>query len=56
MHKDFALVLEAAAAANVPMPATSAAFQMNMAEFSQDKEEDFSGVIKLMESLAGVGT
>src|SRR2546427_5420048 len=55
MNKDFGLVLETAAAAKVPMPATAAAFQMNVAEFVKGKEEDFSAVIKLMERLAGVG-
>jgi 3-hydroxyisobutyrate dehydrogenase-like beta-hydroxyacid dehydrogenase len=56
MNKDFGLVLETAAAAKVPMPATAAAFQMNVAEFSEGKEEDFSAVIKLMERLAQVET
>jgi 3-hydroxyisobutyrate dehydrogenase-like beta-hydroxyacid dehydrogenase len=56
MNKDFGLVLETAAAARVPMPATAAAFQMNVAEFSEGKEEDFSAVIRLMERLAGVET
>jgi 3-hydroxyisobutyrate dehydrogenase-like beta-hydroxyacid dehydrogenase len=56
MNKDFGLVLETAAAAKVPMPATAAAFQMNVAEFSKGKEEDFSAVITLMERLAGVET
>jgi 3-hydroxyisobutyrate dehydrogenase len=54
MNKDFGLVLETAAAARVPMPATAAAFQMNMAEFSEGKEKDFSAVITLMERLARV--
>jgi hypothetical protein len=36
------------------MPATAAAFQMNVAEFSEGKEEDFSAVITLMERLARV--
>jgi 3-hydroxyisobutyrate dehydrogenase-like beta-hydroxyacid dehydrogenase len=52
MNKDFGLVLETAAATKVPMPATAAAFQMNVAEFSEGKEEDFSAVITLMERLA----
>lgn len=52
MNKDFGLVLETAAAAKVPMPATAAAFQMNVAEFAEGKEEDFSAVIPLMEKLA----
>jgi 3-hydroxyisobutyrate dehydrogenase-like beta-hydroxyacid dehydrogenase len=56
MNKDFGLVLETAAAAGVPMPATAAAFQMNVAELSDSREEDFSAVITLMERLAGVGT
>jgi 3-hydroxyisobutyrate dehydrogenase-like beta-hydroxyacid dehydrogenase len=56
MNKDFGLVLATAAAAKVPMPATAAAFQMNVAEFSEGREEDFSAVIMLMERLARVGT
>ncbi|HZE70966.1 MAG TPA: NAD(P)-dependent oxidoreductase [Pyrinomonadaceae bacterium] len=56
MNKDFGLVLATAAAAKVPMPATAAAFQMNVAEFSEGKEEDFSAVITLMERLAQVET
>ena len=56
MNKDFGLVLETAAAARVPMPTTAAAFQMNVAEFSQGNEEDFSAVIKLMERLSGLET
>ena len=56
MNKDFGLVLETAAAAKVPMPATAAAFQMNVAEFNEGKEEDFSAVITLMERLARVET
>jgi len=56
MNKDFRLVLETAAAAKVPMPATAAAFQMNDAKFSEGKEEDFSAVIVLMERLAHLET
>ncbi|MDX6445248.1 MAG: hypothetical protein QOH71_2322 [Blastocatellia bacterium] len=56
MNKDFGLVLETAAAAKVPMPATEAAFLMNTAEFGEGKEEDFSAVITLMERLARVET
>jgi len=56
MNKDFGLVLETAAAAKVPMPATAAAFQMNVAEFAEGREEDFSAVIPLMERLARVET
>jgi 3-hydroxyisobutyrate dehydrogenase-like beta-hydroxyacid dehydrogenase len=56
MNKDFGLVLETAAAAKVPMPATAAAFQMNVAECDEGKEEDFSAVIALMERLARLET
>jgi 3-hydroxyisobutyrate dehydrogenase-like beta-hydroxyacid dehydrogenase len=56
MNKDFGLVLETAAAAKVPMPATAAAFQMNVAEFSEGNDEDFSAVITLMERLARLET
>jgi 3-hydroxyisobutyrate dehydrogenase-like beta-hydroxyacid dehydrogenase len=56
MNKDFGLVLETAAAAKVPMPATAAAFQMNVAQFADGKEEDFSAVITLMERLARLET
>jgi 3-hydroxyisobutyrate dehydrogenase-like beta-hydroxyacid dehydrogenase len=52
MNKDFRLILETAAAVNVSMPATAAAFQMNVAELGESKEEDFSAVITLMERLA----
>jgi 3-hydroxyisobutyrate dehydrogenase-like beta-hydroxyacid dehydrogenase len=54
MNKDFRLVLETAASAGVAMPTTAAGFQMNVAEFNEGKEEDFSAVIKLMERLARV--
>jgi 3-hydroxyisobutyrate dehydrogenase len=56
MNKDFGLVLETAAASKVSMPATAAAFQMNLAEFAEGQEEDFSAVIKLMERLARLET
>src|SRR5258707_15546533 len=56
MNKDFRLILESATAAKVPMPAAAAAFQMNIAEFNEAKEEDFSAVITLMERLARVET
>jgi 3-hydroxyisobutyrate dehydrogenase-like beta-hydroxyacid dehydrogenase len=62
MNKDFRLILETAAAARVPMPATAAAFQMNVAELSEgnqedeSNDEDFSAVIKLMERLARLPT
>ena len=56
MNKDFRLILETAAAAKVPMPATAAAFQMNLTESSNNNEEDFSAVITLMERLARLET
>jgi 3-hydroxyisobutyrate dehydrogenase len=56
MNKDFRLILETAADAQVPMPATTAAFQMNVAELGESNEEDFSAVIKLMEKLARLNT
>jgi len=56
MNKDFRLILETAAAAKVPMPATTAAFQMNVAELNESNEDDFSAVIKLMEKLAQLDT
>src|SRR6266566_1033620 len=52
MNKDFHLILETAAEAKVPMPATAASFQMNAAEFSGGGDEDFSAVIALMERMA----
>jgi 3-hydroxyisobutyrate dehydrogenase len=56
MNKDFRLILETAADAQVLMPATAAAFQMNDAELGENNEEDFSAVIKLMEGLARLKT
>lgn len=56
MNKDFRLILETAAAAKAPMPATAAALQMNVAQYSENKEEDFSAVITLMERLARLET
>jgi hypothetical protein len=40
----------------VAMPATAAAFQMNVAEASESIEEDFSAVIRLMERPARLET
>ena len=56
MNKDFRLILESATAAKVPMPAAAAAFQMNIAQLSDDPDEDFSAVIRLMERLARLDT
>jgi 3-hydroxyisobutyrate dehydrogenase-like beta-hydroxyacid dehydrogenase len=52
MHKDFGLVLAAAAHAGLSMPATEAAARINAAEFEFESEEDFSAVIRRMERLA----
>ena len=52
MNKDFRLILEKAVDMEVPMPATAAAFQINMAEAANSIEEDFSAVIRLVENLA----
>jgi 3-hydroxyisobutyrate dehydrogenase len=53
MYKDFGLILDEAAALAVPMPATAVAHQMCAAEQAKEIEEDYSAVIRLMESLAG---
>lgn len=52
MNKDFRLILEEAAATWVPLPATAAAFQINIAESANETDDDFSAVIRLMEKLA----
>jgi 3-hydroxyisobutyrate dehydrogenase-like beta-hydroxyacid dehydrogenase len=54
MHKDFGLVLTAAAHAGLSMPTTEAAAAINSAEATFESEEDFSAVIRRMEQLAGV--
>lgn len=53
MNKDFRLILEAADALNRPMPATTAAFQVNSETLKEDPEADFSSVIRQMEKFAG---
>jgi 3-hydroxyisobutyrate dehydrogenase len=52
MNKDFRLILETAAITWVPLPATAAAFQINVAESANETDEDFSAVIRQMEKLA----
>ena len=52
MHKDFGLVLAAAAHAGLSMPTTEAAATINAAEVASESEEDFSVVIRRMERLA----
>lgn len=54
MHKDFGLILDQAAALNVPMPAAGAAHQTWAAELAKGREEDCSVVIRLLQNLAGL--
>jgi 3-hydroxyisobutyrate dehydrogenase-like beta-hydroxyacid dehydrogenase len=54
MNKDFKLILEAAAEAHTPMPATEAALHVNSEELAYGEEEDFSAVLRRMEDLAGI--
>ena len=54
MNKDFKLILEAAAEAQTPMPATEAALHVNSEELASGEEEDFSAVLRRMEELAHV--
>jgi len=54
MNKDFKLILQAAAEARVPMPATEAAFNVNFEELAGRDEEDFSAVLRRMEEVAGI--
>jgi 3-hydroxyisobutyrate dehydrogenase-like beta-hydroxyacid dehydrogenase len=49
MHKDFELILAAAAQFGLLMPATQAAAAINSAESASGIEEDFSAVIRRME-------
>jgi 3-hydroxyisobutyrate dehydrogenase-like beta-hydroxyacid dehydrogenase len=55
MKKDFHLVLEQATATKVPMPATSAAYQMNLARAAKQPDDDYSSVIAEMRELAMAG-
>jgi 3-hydroxyisobutyrate dehydrogenase-like beta-hydroxyacid dehydrogenase len=54
MNKDFKLILDAAAEARIPMPATEAAFLVNSEELAMAEEEDFSAVLRRMEEVAGI--
>jgi 3-hydroxyisobutyrate dehydrogenase-like beta-hydroxyacid dehydrogenase len=54
MHKDFQLILKAAAQQHLPMPATEAAFRVNSDELTHDDEADFSAVLRRMEAIAGI--
>jgi 3-hydroxyisobutyrate dehydrogenase-like beta-hydroxyacid dehydrogenase len=52
MNKDFRLVLETASNLNLKLPATEAAFQVNSDAFAFGADQDFSIVIREMESRA----
>ena len=54
MNKDFDLILNAAAKAQVRMPATEAAFYVNSEELAGENDEDFSAVLRRMEEVSGV--
>jgi 3-hydroxyisobutyrate dehydrogenase-like beta-hydroxyacid dehydrogenase len=54
MNKDFDLILNAAAKAQVRMPATQAAFYVSSEELAGENEEDFSAVVRRMEEVAGL--
>ena len=54
MHKDFQLILSAAAQEGVSMPVTEAAFYVNSDELAHNADEDFSAVLKRMEEVAGI--
>ena len=54
MHKDFGLILAAAAQHGLSLPVTEAAAAINSAETASGNEEDFSAVIRRMEQQAGV--
>ena len=51
MNKDFGLILEAAKASHLVLPATAAAFEVNSAAFNEDPNSDFSSVIRQMEKF-----
>jgi 3-hydroxyisobutyrate dehydrogenase-like beta-hydroxyacid dehydrogenase len=52
MNKDFRLILETASNSNLALPATEAAFQVNSEAFALGPDQDFSIVIREMESRA----
>ena len=52
MNKDFRLVLETASNLNLELPATQAAFQVNSEALAFGPDQDFSIVIRQMESRA----
>jgi 3-hydroxyisobutyrate dehydrogenase-like beta-hydroxyacid dehydrogenase len=54
MHKDFGLIVAAAEASGLFMPATESAAVVNAAEAASGREEDFSAVIRLMEERSSL--
>ena len=52
MNKDFRLVLETASKLNLTLPVTEAAFQINTEAFALGPDQDYSIVIREMESRA----
>ena len=56
MNKDYRLMLAAARTANITLPATAAAFQVNSSATQEDPTADFSSVIRLMEKFVRPNT
>ncbi len=56
MNKDFALILNLAAAVGARMPAAGAAFEINARQSDEGGEQDFSAVILQMEKYAHLGS
>jgi 3-hydroxyisobutyrate dehydrogenase len=56
MNKDFGLILNLATAVGAQMPATRAAFEVNVAQSAEGQEQDFSAVILEMEKQAHLGS
>ena len=56
MNKDFALILNLAAAVGARMPAAGAAFEVNARQSDEGGEQDFSAVILQMEKRAHLGS
>lgn len=54
MNKDYGLMLESARRANITLPATTAAFQVNSSALKDDPRADFSSVIRQMEKFVEV--
>jgi 3-hydroxyisobutyrate dehydrogenase-like beta-hydroxyacid dehydrogenase len=52
MNKDLGLILETASDLNLVLPATEAAFRVNTEALARGPEQDFSIVIREMESRA----